>query len=111
DMPFPATANLIQDRIGAPQAASFDLAAGGTGFIYALSVAEQFVESGTARNVLVVGGEILSKITDWSDRSTCVLFGDGAGAVVLQATREEGRGVLGTALHSDGSLTELIHMP
>jgi 3-oxoacyl-[acyl-carrier-protein] synthase-3 len=111
DMPFPATANLIQDRIGATRAGSFDLSAGCTGFVYALTVAEQFIESGMARNVLVVGGEILSKISDWSDRATCVLFGDGAGAVLLQATEEEGRGLLAAAMHSDGSLGELIFMP
>jgi 3-oxoacyl-[acyl-carrier-protein] synthase-3 len=111
DTPFPATANLIQDRIGATRAGSFDLSAGCTGFIYALTVGEQFIESGMAKNVLIVGGEILSKITDWSDRGTCVLFGDGAGAVLLQATEEENRGVLGCAMHSDGSLGELIFMP
>ena len=110
DMPFPATSNLVQNRIGARRAAAFDLAAGCTGFVYALCVAEQFIESGWARTAVVVGGEVLSKIVDWTDRSTCVLFGDGAGAVVLQAT-EEDRGVLGTCLHSDGSLTELIFMP
>ncbi|MEA2693523.1 MAG: 3-oxoacyl-[acyl-carrier-protein] synthase [Acidobacteriota bacterium] len=111
DTPFPATANVIQDRIGATRAGSFDLSAGCTGFIYALTVGEQFIESGMAKNVLIVGGEILSKITDWSDRGTCVLFGDGAGAVLLQATEEENRGVLGCAMHSDGSLGELIYMP
>jgi 3-oxoacyl-[acyl-carrier-protein] synthase III len=111
DMPFPATANLIQHRIGAVRAASFDLSAGCTGFVYALGVAEQFIESGWAKNVLVVGGEVLTKIVDWTDRTTCVLFGDGAGAVVLQATEEEGRGVLGTAMHTDGSLAEVIYMP
>jgi 3-oxoacyl-[acyl-carrier-protein] synthase-3 len=111
DTPFPATANLIQDRIGATRAGSFDLSAGCTGFVYALAVAEQFIESGMAKNVLVVGGEILSKITDWTDRSTCVLFGDGAGAVLLQATPDEGRGILASAMHSDGSLGELIYMP
>jgi 3-oxoacyl-[acyl-carrier-protein] synthase-3 len=111
DTPFPATANLIQDRIGATRAGSFDLSAGCTGFVYALAVAEQFIESGMARTVLVVGGEILSKITDWNDRATCVLFGDGAGAVLLQATAEDDRGVLGCAMHSDGSLGDLIFMP
>jgi 3-oxoacyl-[acyl-carrier-protein] synthase-3 len=111
DTPFPATANVIQDRIGATRAGSFDLSAGCTGFIYALTVGEQFIESGMAKNVLIVGGEILSKITDWSDRGTCVLFGDGAGAVLLQATEEENRGILGCAMHSDGSLGELIFMP
>jgi 3-oxoacyl-[acyl-carrier-protein] synthase III len=111
DMPFPATSNLIQDKIGARRAASFDLAAGCTGFVYAMGVAEQFIESGWAKTALVVGGEVLSKIVDWSDRATCVLFGDGAGAVVLAATGEPGRGVLGSAMHSDGSLGDLIYMP
>jgi 3-oxoacyl-[acyl-carrier-protein] synthase-3 len=111
DTPFPATSNLIQDRIGARGAGSFDLAAGCTGFVYALSVASQFIASGQVKNAVVVGGEILSKITDWTDRTTCVLFGDGAGAVVLQATTEEGVGVLATALHSDGSEGDLIYMP
>jgi 3-oxoacyl-[acyl-carrier-protein] synthase-3 len=111
DMPFPATANLIQDKIGAHRCASFDISAGCTGFVYALGVAEQFLESGRASTVLVVGGEILTKLLDWTDRTTCVLFGDGAGAVVLQATEEEGRGILGTALHTDGSLADLIQMP
>jgi len=111
DMPFPATANLIQDRIGAAGAASFDLSAGCTGFVYALAVAQRFLESGAARTALVVGGEVLTKIMDWTDRTTCVLFGDGAGAVVLQATTEADRGVIGSALHSDGSLTDLICLP
>jgi 3-oxoacyl-[acyl-carrier-protein] synthase-3 len=115
DMPFPATANLIQDHIGARRAAAFDLSAGCSGFVYALGVAEQFIESGWAKNALVVGGEVLSKIVDWTDRQTCVLFGDGAGAVLLQATLqatgEPARGVLGTAMHSDGSLADLLFMP
>ncbi|MDP9121474.1 MAG: ketoacyl-ACP synthase III [Acidobacteriota bacterium] len=112
DTPFPATASLIQDRLGAHRAAAFDLAAGCTGFIYALGVAEQFIASGWARNVLVVGGEVLSKIVDWTDRGTCVLFGDGAGAVLLQASAaDDGRGVLSSAMHSDGSLAELIYIP
>jgi 3-oxoacyl-[acyl-carrier-protein] synthase-3 len=111
DTPFPATANLIQDRIGAARAASFDLAAGCTGFVYALGVAQRFIESGASKNALVVGGEVLTKVVDWTDRGTCVLFGDGAGAVLLQATAEEGRGVLGSALHSDGSMGDLICLP
>ena len=111
DMPFPATANLIQDRIGAHRATSFDVSAGCTGFVYALGIAQQFIEAGTARTALVVGGEVLSKVLDWTDRTTCVLFGDGAGAVVLRATDEPDRGVLATAMHSDGSLADLIHQP
>ncbi|HEY2737864.1 MAG TPA: beta-ketoacyl-ACP synthase III, partial [Thermoanaerobaculia bacterium] len=111
DTPFPATANLVQDRVGATRAASFDLSAGCTGFVYALGVAERFIESGAAKTALVIGGEVLTKIVDWTDRGTCVLFGDGAGAVVLQATAEEDRGVIGSALHSDGSLGDLICLP
>ena len=114
DMPFPATANLIQDRIGATRAASFDLAAGCTGFVYALGVAQRFIESGASKTALVVGGEVLTKIVDWTDRGTCVLFGDGAGAVLLQAhtgDNGEDRGVIGSAMHSDGSLGDLICMP
>jgi 3-oxoacyl-[acyl-carrier-protein] synthase-3 len=89
DMTFPATSTLIQDRIGARGAAAFDLSAACTGFIYALGIASQFLETGWARTALVVGGEVLSKITDWTDRNTCVLFGDGAGAVVLRRGRGE----------------------
>jgi 3-oxoacyl-[acyl-carrier-protein] synthase-3 len=111
DMAFPATATLIQDRIGARGAAAFDLSAACTGFIYGVGIASQFLETGWARTALVVGGEVLSKITDWTDRNTCVLFGDGAGAVVLQGTEEDDRGVLGVAMHSDGSLGELIYLP
>jgi 3-oxoacyl-[acyl-carrier-protein] synthase-3 len=111
DMPFPATANIIQDRIGAARAASFDVSAGCTGFVYALGIAQRFIESGASQNALVVGGEVLTKVMDWTDRTTCVLFGDGAGAVLLQATEEENRGVIGSALHSDGSLGDLICIP
>jgi len=110
DMPFPSTASLLQDRLGASHAAAFDLGAGCSGFIYALSVAAQPVASGAFRNVLVIGAEALSKITDWTDRSTCVLLGDGAGAVVLQPV-EEGRGLLSFSLGSDGSGAPLLHMP
>ena len=110
DQPFPATSTRIQDRIGANRAAAFDLAAGCTGFVYGLGVAQQFLQTGWAKTALVVGGEVLSKIVDWKDRNTCVLFGDGAGAVVLRA--EEGdKGILGTALRSDGSLATLVELP
>jgi 3-oxoacyl-[acyl-carrier-protein] synthase-3 len=110
DMPFPATAALIQDAIGARRAAAFDVSAGCTGFIYGLGVAQGLLESGAAKRALVVGGEVLSKIVDWTDRSTCVLFGDGAGAVVVVADQGE-RGILDTAMHADGSMAELIYMP
>lgn len=110
DQPFPATSTRIQDQIGANRAAAFDLAAGCTGFVYGLGVAQQFLQTGWAKTALVVGGEVLSKIVDWKDRNTCVLFGDGAGAVVLRA--EDGdQGLLGTALRSDGSLSNLVELP
>jgi 3-oxoacyl-[acyl-carrier-protein] synthase-3 len=111
DMSFPATATVIQDRIGATGAAAFDISAACTGFIYGLGIADQFLRSGRASTAVVVGGEVLSKITDWTDRNTCVLFGDGAGAVVLQTHDGNDRGMLGSALHSDGSLGELIYRP
>lgn len=111
DMTFPAAATQIQDRIGARGAAAFDISAACTGFIYGLSIAQQFLENGGARTALIIGGEILSKFVDWTDRSTCVLFGDGAGAVVVRAEEDDGRGVLGTVLHSDGCLGDLIYRP
>lgn len=100
DMPFPATACIVQERLGA-NAAAFDLEAGCSGFVYSLAVAAQFIESGLYKNALVIGAEILSRITDWEDRSTCVLFGDGAGAAVLQATDQGG--MLAFELGADGS--------
>jgi 3-oxoacyl-[acyl-carrier-protein] synthase-3 len=110
DMSFPATATGIQHRIGARRATAFDLGAACTGFIYALQIADQMIRAGTVRNAVIVGGELLSKFVDWTDRRTCVLFGDGAGAVALTAT-EEDRGVLGVATYSDGALGDLIYRP
>jgi 3-oxoacyl-[acyl-carrier-protein] synthase-3 len=110
DMAFPSTACLLQHRLGAAQAAAFDLAAGCTGFIYGLEVAKSLIEADHSRKVLVIGVEELSKITDWSDRATCVLFGDGAGAAVLGWT-EEDRGMLATYVAADGSLGDLLYMP
>ena len=110
DMPFPATSCLVQVALGARRAAAFDFSAGCSGFVYGLSIAGQFIENGSAKKVLLIGSEMLSKFTDWTDRSTCVLFGDGAAAVVLVATDED-RGVLATSLHSDGALGDLICMP
>jgi 3-oxoacyl-[acyl-carrier-protein] synthase-3 len=107
DQPFPATSTRIQDQIGAGRAAAFDLAAGCTGFVYGLAVAQQFLQTGWAKTALVVGGEVLSKIVDWKDRNTCVLFGDGAGAVVLRAEEDGDRGLLG----SDGSLAGRVELP
>ncbi len=111
DRVFPATSCAIQDHIGAVDAPAFDLSAACTGFLYGVAMGTQFIEAGRARNVVVVGGEMLTKIVDWTDRATCVLFGDGAGAVVLQATDDEDRGVMGYAMHADGSLGDLIERP
>ncbi|MCP4542370.1 MAG: ketoacyl-ACP synthase III [Chloroflexi bacterium] len=110
DYPFPSTACLVQDALGAVQAAAFDLSAGCTGFIYGFSVAANLIASGAYQNALVIGAETLSRILDWNDRNTCVLFGDGAGAVVLQANGADG-GVLSTVLGSDGSGGNLLYLP
>ncbi len=110
DMLFPATACLVQDRIGAKKAGAFDLAAGCTGFIYALAVGGQFISTGSRRAVLVIGAEALSKVVDWKNRNTCVLFGDGAGAVVLRPV-PEGSGILSFKLRSDGSRGSILSQP
>jgi 3-oxoacyl-[acyl-carrier-protein] synthase-3 len=111
DMPFPSTACVLQQRLGAPHATAFDVSAGCTGFIYAISVARQFVLTGACKTVLVVGVELLSKITDWTDRSTCVLFGDGAGAAVLKADPEPDTGIIATYLAADGAGGQYLYMP
>ncbi len=102
DMMFPATACIVQDRLGASRAGAFDLEAGCTGFIYGMTVGQQFIATGMYDTVLVIGAEIFSRIINWTDRSTCVLFGDGAGAVVLRPV-PEGYGILSAVLGSDGS--------
>ncbi len=107
---FPSTASLVQDRIGAVNAGAFDLSAACTGFIYALNMGAQSIRSGAVKNVLVIGTETLSRFVDWTDRNTCILFGDGAGAFVLQATEEPG-GVLSAVMHSDGSGGDLLTLP
>ncbi|RPH55374.1 MAG: ketoacyl-ACP synthase III, partial [Chloroflexi bacterium] len=107
---FPATACLIQDRLGATKAGAFDLLAACSGFIYALNMGAQAIRSGSVRNVLVIGTETLSRFVDWSDRGTCILFGDGAGAFVLQASEQPG-GVLSAVMHSDGSGGNLLSLP
>ena len=109
DLIFPSTACLIQARLGANGAAAFDVNAACSGFLFALSVADKFIRSGDARHVLVIGAETLTRIVDWNDRTTCVLFGDGAGAVVLKA--DEDTGILSTHLHADGSKKELLWNP
>ena len=109
DIIFPSTACLVQHRLGANGCPAFDVNAACSGFIYALSVADSFIRSGAARTALVIGAETLTRMLDWSDRSTCVLFGDGAGAVVLKADTETG--VLSTHLHADGGKKELLYNP
>jgi len=110
DMPFPSTACLVQQKIGARRAAAFDLEAACSGFIYALEIAQQFIMSRTYDTVLVIGAEKLSSIVNWEDRNTCVLFGDGAGAAVLQ-NRPHAHGLLTAVMGADGEKAELLFMP
>jgi 3-oxoacyl-[acyl-carrier-protein] synthase-3 len=107
---FPATACLVQDRIGAAKAGAFDLSAACTGFIFALNVATQAIRSESAQNILVVGTETLSRFVNWRDRNTCILFADGAGAFILQGSEQPG-GVLSGIMHSDGSGSDLLSLP
>jgi 3-oxoacyl-[acyl-carrier-protein] synthase-3 len=106
DRVFPSTACLLQERLGLHGCPAFDVQAVCTGFIYALTIADKFIRTGAARRALVIGAETLSRITDWTDRSTCVLFGDGAGAVILDASDEPG--ILSTHLHADGQYKDLL---
>jgi 3-oxoacyl-[acyl-carrier-protein] synthase III len=110
DYPLPATAVLVATELGATRAAGFDLQAACSGFLFALATGSAFIRSGTHRNVLVIGVEVLSRFIDWTDRNTCVLFGDGAGAVLLSASDQPG-GLLGADLFSDGSGCEAIIVP
>ncbi len=109
DRVFPSTACLLQDRLDIHGCTAFDVQAVCTGFVYALGVADKFIKSGTHKTALVIGAETMSRTVDWTDRTTCVLFGDGAGAVVLQASEEPG--VLSTHLHADGKYKELLTIP
>ena len=109
DKMVPAAAFLLQDALGAKNAAAFDLIGGCSGFVYAMAVATQFIATGAYRNILVASGEVISRILNWEDRSTCILFGDGAAAVVLQAS--DSPGALSFALGSDGSSGKLIMVP
>jgi len=111
DRLLPSTACDLQAEIGAKNAAAFDVAAGCTGFIYALSVAEGIVRSELAKNVLVIGGERLSRIADYTDRGTCILFGDGAGATLVRPSKKGKRGILSRYLKSDGTLGDLLYRP
>jgi len=110
DMPFPATACVVQQKIGAKRAAAFDLEAACSGFIYGLEIGQQFIMSRTYDTVLVIGAEKLSSITDWQDRNTCVLFGDGSGAAILQ-NRENSHGLLTAVMGADGDKADLLFMP
>jgi 3-oxoacyl-[acyl-carrier-protein] synthase-3 len=110
DMLFPATACLLQAKLGARHAIAFDISAACSGFIFALATADNFIKAGAYKNALVVGTETLSKITDWTDRNTCVLFGDGAGAVVVGKS-EDGSGIYSTHLHTNGKQGDLLFMP
>lgn len=109
DFIFPSTACLIQGQLGNKGAAAFDVQAVCAGFTYALGIAEKFIRSGSHKKALVIGAEVFSRILDWNDRSTCVLFGDGAGAVVLEAS--EIPGILATAMHADGSQNGILNVP
>jgi 3-oxoacyl-[acyl-carrier-protein] synthase-3 len=110
DMLFPATSCLVQRNLGATRAAASDVSAACVGFLYGLHLADGLIQSNKAENILVIGGEILSRYVDWTDRSTCVLFGDGAGAVVLQATKGD-HGILGSSMKSNGNYSDFICMP
>ena len=109
DFIFPSTACFLQEKLGNRGAMAFDVQAVCSGFIYALSVAEKFIRSGSHKKALVVGAEVFSRILDWEDRATCVLFGDGAGAVVLEASEKPG--ILATAAHADGSYHKILSVP
>lgn len=109
DFIFPSTACLLQEKLGNKKAMAFDIQAVCSGFVYALNVAEKFISSGSHKKALVVGAEVFSRILDWEDRATCVLFGDGAGAVVLEASDKPG--ILATAAHADGSYHGILSVP
>ncbi|MCI0468810.1 MAG: ketoacyl-ACP synthase III [Nitrospirae bacterium] len=110
DMFFPSTACFLQHRLHAKNVPAFDISAACSGFVYGLSVANSFIRSGQYKRILLVGAETLSKFTDWEDRTTCVLFGDGVGAVILEATTEES-GIISTHLYSDGSYWDMLNLP
>ncbi len=111
EMPLPATACFIQDKLGAEQAAAFDIAAACSGFIYGLEISKMFIESGRYEHVLLVGSETLSRITDYQDRTTCILFGDGAGTAVLKASNDRQEGIIYTNLKSDGHKWDMLQLP
>ena len=110
DFPFPATSCIIQHELGAVNAVAFDISAACSGFVYGLSIADKYIRSGASKKVLVVGAEVLSRIVDWSDRNTCVLFGDGAGAAVVEVSEGES-GILSTHIFSNGSYWNTLYQP
>ena len=108
DMPMPSCAVAVQAKLGARNAFAFDLSAACAGSLYGLNIADTFIRAGNARRVLVIGAELLSRLVDWSDRSSCVLFGDAAGALVVGPTEDENRGLMSTHLHSDGNAADIL---
>jgi 3-oxoacyl-[acyl-carrier-protein] synthase-3 len=111
DYPFPSSACVLEDMLGARKVFSFDVNAACSGFLNALAVADSFIRTGMVRNALVLGSDVLSRLLNWQDRTTCILFGDGAGAVVLGASRDGGRGILSTKLRTDGSYVKALYVP
>jgi len=109
DRVYPSTACLLQQRLGAKNCVAFDIQAACSGSIFALSIADQYIKSGAAKKVLVVGSEVCSRLVDWTDRETCILFGDGAGAIVLEVAEQAG--ILSTHIHSDGGCEDLLYCP
>lgn len=109
DLTFPATAVILQSKLGAKNAFAFDVQAVCSGFVYALTVANNFIKAGQVKNALVIGADVLSRIVNWQDRNTCVLFGDGAGAVVLSATDDEKSGIIASSLYSDGDYSSILN--
>jgi 3-oxoacyl-[acyl-carrier-protein] synthase III len=111
DMPMPSCAVFVQAKLGATRAFAFDLSAACAGSLYGMAIADQFIRSGRARRVLVIGAELLSRLVDWGDRSSCVLFGDAAGAVIMGPTPDPARGLISTHLHSDGAAAGILAIP
>lgn len=111
DLPMPSAAAIVQAKLGAKNAFAFDVSAACAGSLYAMSIADQFIQSGKVKRALVVGVELLTRIVDWADRNTCVLFGDAAGAMVLGPSSDPERGILSTHLHTEGNLAEILYIP
>ena len=111
DMPMPACAAFVQHKLGATKAFAFDVSAACAGSLYAMSVADQYIRSGTVKRALIIGVELLTRLIDWEDRNTCVIFGDAAGAMVLGPSSDERRGILSTTLHTDGAQTDILCIP